>query len=72
LKKVIWKLEMLVMKLKYPKAGYYERMCLAGGYTVEDIDGMVEESILRGEYIGTVNDKWLREEVCYEDITCWG
>lgn len=71
MKLMIWKLKMLVAKLKHPGAGYYERMCLVGGYTKKDIDSMVSESIVRGEYEGSLTDKWLREEVCYEDISCW-
>jgi cell division FtsZ-interacting protein ZapD len=30
MKLIIWKLKMLVAKLKHPGAGYYERMCLLG------------------------------------------
>ncbi|NMH68578.1 hypothetical protein HF072_07260 [Bacillus sp. RO3] len=71
MKIVIWKLKMLIAKLKHPGAGYYERMCLVGGYTKKDIDNMVREAIKRGECGGSAADKWIREEVCYEDITCW-
>jgi hypothetical protein len=57
-----WELKMFLMKVRYPKAGYWERCCLAAGYTKKTIDTMVEEAIKDGWI--EKNDRFGREEVC--------
>ncbi|WP_342515508.1 hypothetical protein [Sutcliffiella sp. FSL R7-0096] len=66
-----WKFQMFFMKFRYPKAGYYERMCLVAGYTKQDIDEMVQNDINDGLYDGKVNDQWIREGACEEEASCW-
>lgn len=68
-RKMSFELKIRLMKLKYPKAGYYERMCLVGGYTKEQIQKMVEEAIKDG-WIES-NDFEGREEVCETEISYW-
>lgn len=67
---LLWKFKMFLLKLRYPKAGYYERVCLAAGYPRNLIDDMVEKAIKDGWI--EKNDKYGREEVCYEEVSYWG
>lgn len=68
-KKMSFEVKIHMLKLKYPKAGYYERMCLAGGYTKKQIDEMVRNALKDGwiENNGPV----CREEVCETEVSCW-
>lgn len=60
---LIWKLKMLLTKLRYPNAGYFERVLLVAGYTKEMIDEMLDEAVKDG-WINDKDDLTEREEVC--------
>jgi hypothetical protein len=68
MKLFIWKIQMLSMKVRFPKAGYYERMCLVAGYKRSDIDVWVEEEKRYGVY---ASDAEMREDWCEEEVGCW-
>lgn len=69
--KFLWNIKMFLLKIRYPKAGHYERCCLVAGYSKKLIDNMVKQNIKDGVYLGRVTEKWIREETCYEDMTYW-
>ena len=69
MRNLIFKIKMAIAKIKYPNAGYYERLCLINGYTKKDIDEMVERAVMEGWIIE--GDKYGREEVCETEVSYW-
>jgi len=68
MKLLIWKIKVFLMKLRYPSAGYYERMCLVAGYKRSDIDRWVDEEKRIGAYASDVE---MREDLCESEVGCW-
>jgi hypothetical protein len=68
MKNFIWKLKMLLMKLRYLDAGHYERMCLAAGYKRSSIDYWLEEEKKIGAY---ASDAEMREDLCETEVSYW-
>lgn len=65
---IIWKIKMGLLKVRFPKSGYYERMCLAAGYDRSDIDDWLEEEKKDGIY---ASDAEMREDLCESEVSCW-
>lgn len=68
MKLLIWKIKMLLMKIRNPEAGYYERMCLVAGYNRSDIDYWLAEEKKIGVY---ASDAEMREDLCESEVSCW-
>jgi len=68
MKILIWNIRFFFMKLRYPSAGYYERMCLVAGYKRSDIDVWVNEEKKTGAY---ASDAEMREDLCESEVSCW-
>lgn len=67
MRNLLFKIKMAIAKIKYPNAGYWERVCLAVGFTKKEIDEWVEEAIKEGWI--EQDDKYGREEVCYTNLS---
>ncbi|MFD2442910.1 hypothetical protein ACFSO7_02820 [Bacillus sp. CGMCC 1.16607] len=66
---LFWKFSILKQKIKHPNEGKYTLMCLAAGYTLEDID-----HYLANEYKGDYTDDDIhvnRNDWCSEEVSCW-
>jgi hypothetical protein len=64
-----WKSKIFFMMLKHPNEGKHTIMCLAAGYTLEDIDHYMRESEIAHDDDLTIHEK--REDYCSDEITYW-
>lgn len=65
-----WRIKIFLLKLRYPKAGYYTRIVLANNFTIQEIDKWVEEEIYdKDTYVATIHE--LREYVCEVETSYW-
>jgi hypothetical protein len=68
---LVWKAKRVLLKVRYPKAGYYERMCLASGCKRSDIDKWIDEGKKAGMFSSDSDDAEIREEYCEDEVSCW-
>ncbi|MED3575800.1 hypothetical protein [Cytobacillus praedii] len=66
-----WKWDMFQAKRKNPNAGFFTLMCLAAGYTLQEIDAQIKEN---EKWYGfkdglTIHEK--REEHCEVEVSYW-
>jgi hypothetical protein len=66
-RKFHWNLKRLLIKFTHRNAGHCERMCLAAGYSKDEINKMVENTIKDGWV--DKNDSNVREEVCQIEVS---
>jgi hypothetical protein len=66
-----WKSKVFFMRLKHPKEGEHTIMCLAAGYSFDDIDTYIveDEKIYGCDPVLDIHEK--REDYCREEITYW-
>lgn len=68
MKKIWWRIRMALTKIRHPKAGYYERMCLVAGYKKSDIDYWLKKEKENGVY---ASDSEIREDLCETEVSYW-
>ena len=66
--KIDWSIRKFIAKIKNPRAGQYEIMCLAAHYPKKDIDTWVQEAIKKGDDKFSTN---IREDLCESEVSCW-
>lgn len=66
---IYWRTKLALLKLKYPKAGYYTRLVLANGASLSEIDEWTQKSI--DEYEKGTFIHVMREDTCEIEVSYW-
>jgi len=68
MKDLKWRIKMFFTKIRYPKAGHYERICITA-YGKKAVEEMIENAVMSGWIVE--GDREGREEVCATDVGYW-